>query len=136
MADMANLSNVERAWRELSEILKKIPMNRSLGHFTLTLQQTLKLAVVRRRHCLHIQQCRESSAVVLLIRGKRFCFSLISISVVGVDINLAFHSMKCPVWNRPMGGLTVEQIKKLSFTLERPLLSSSNVSATAYSSFP
>lgn len=93
MADMANLSNVERAWRELSEILDP---DESITPVTyINSAADLKAFVVSTRVLSAHPVMPVKFCFGHLISGKRFCFFLISISVVGVGINWAFHSMKC-----------------------------------------
>lgn len=117
MADMANLSNVERAWRELAEILDPDE--------TITPVTYINSAADLKAFCGEHGGivCTSSNAGKVLQwsfkqRGKVLFFPDQHLGRwSGHQLGIPLDEM--PVWNfdEPMGGLTVEQIKKAKILL-------------------
>ena len=73
MADMASLAKVERAWRELDEVLEPDEMVTPVTYINSAAD--LKAFCGRaRRHRLHIEQCRKDIAMVVFASGKGIVF--------------------------------------------------------------
>ena len=117
MADMANLSNVERAWRELSEILDP---DESITPVTY-INSAADLKAFCGEHEGIVCTSSNASKVLLWSFNQREKVLFFPDQHLGrwSGHQLGIPLDEMPVWNfdEPMGGLTVEQIKKAKILL-------------------
>lgn len=117
MADMANLANVERAWRELAEILDPDEMITPVTY----INSAADLKAFCGEHAGIV--CTSSNASKVLQwsfkqREKVLFFPDQHLGRwSGHQLGIPLEDM--PIWNfdEPMGGLTIEQIKKAKILL-------------------
>ena len=117
MADMANLSNVERAWRELSEILDP---DESITPVTY-INSAADLKAFCGEHEGIVCTSSNASKVLLWSFNQREKVLFFPDQHLGrwSGHQLGIPLDEMPVWNfdEPMGGLTIEQIKKAKILL-------------------
>ncbi len=117
MADMANLANVERAWRELSEVLD--PDEQVTPVTYINSAADLKAFCGRHGGIVCTSPTPSGCSTGPSRSGRRCCFSPTSTWAATPATTWASRWMRWSIWDfdQPMGGLSPEQIKKAKIIL-------------------